>query len=253
MDFPARVAWRGAFERAGASTDKISHHGYHRFYADELHVLRDQTFGIIEIGIQHGPSLTLWQNYFPRAHIYGLDNKVAIDAPRVTVVRGNQIVVDDLKRLQAALAPAFPIRFINDDGGHPEHQAKTFDYLFQHVLVEGGVYIVEDIETSYWRHPRVHVDGYAYPFGYQVKESFIQRSKALIDFINHEYLSPADRAKVDAKTDFLSPETKLAISSVRFGHNCVIFRKKTADEAVFLNRPYRFAPMVQETPVSDEL
>ena len=245
VDFPARVAWRGAFERAGATTDKITHHGYHRFFADELHALRDQTFGMIEIGIQHGPSLTLWQEYFPRAHIYGLDDKVAIDEPRVTVVRGDQIVLGDLKRLQAALDPALPIRFINDDGAHhPDHQFKTFDYLFRHVLAEGGVYIVEDIETSYWRRVTNWDTGdqFPYPYGLLRGESFIQRAKALIDLINHEYLSPGDRVKVEAKTEFLSRDTKMAISSVRFGHNCVVFRKKTRDEAAYQNRKYRYAP-----------
>jgi len=39
---------------------------------------------------------------------------------------------------------------IIDDGSHiPEHQIRTFVHLFPYVS-PGGLYILEDIETSYW-------------------------------------------------------------------------------------------------------
>ena len=43
-----------------------------------------------------------------------------------------------------------PVFAIIDDGSHiPQHQVSTFDLLFRQVLLPGGTYIVEDIETRY--------------------------------------------------------------------------------------------------------
>jgi hypothetical protein len=50
-----------------------------------------------------------------------------------------------------------------------------------------------------------------------------------------------DREEAEQATQFLSSETKHAISSIRFGHNCVVFLKKTADEYDYQNRRYRFS------------
>ena len=40
---------------------------------------------------------------------------------------------------------------IIDDGSHiPWHQIFTLETIFDTFLKDGGVYIIEDIETSYW-------------------------------------------------------------------------------------------------------
>ena len=40
---------------------------------------------------------------------------------------------------------------IIDDGGHGyEQQLVSFEVLFHHGLRPGGIYFIEDIETSYW-------------------------------------------------------------------------------------------------------
>ncbi len=46
---------------------------------------------------------------------------------------------------------AGPIDILIDDGGHEMHQQITsFNYLFPHMRV-GGLYFLEDLETSYMR------------------------------------------------------------------------------------------------------
>jgi len=51
-----------------------------------------------------------------------------------------------------------PVCFINDDGSHvPEHQLFSFDYLFHELLMPGGTYIIEDVETSYWYSLLLHL------------------------------------------------------------------------------------------------
>jgi hypothetical protein len=60
------------------------------FYATEIAKFRDIVFGMIEIGIQYGPSLKLWKEYFPYAYIYGLDDGVALRHARTLVIKGDQ-------------------------------------------------------------------------------------------------------------------------------------------------------------------
>ncbi|APD47548.1 hypothetical protein KQ302_04030 [Synechococcus sp. CS-602] len=53
-----------------------------------------------------------------------------------------------------------PVHLIVDDGSHfPPHQLSSFSILFDQLLRPGGLYIFEDVETSYW----ITVDIYGYP------------------------------------------------------------------------------------------
>ena len=50
---------------------------------------------------------------------------------------------------------------IIDDGSHiPWHQIFTLETMFDTFLKDGGVYIIEDMETSYWDRPGVSLYGY---------------------------------------------------------------------------------------------
>ena len=54
-------------------TDKVYHHRYDRFYPTFLEPLRNQEFNMLEIGIHEGGSFLLWEEYFPKANLYGID------------------------------------------------------------------------------------------------------------------------------------------------------------------------------------
>ena len=56
------------------NSDKVSHHGYHRYYAPALSSLRNSPVRLLEIGLLGGGSLKLWKAFFPRATIVGVDN-----------------------------------------------------------------------------------------------------------------------------------------------------------------------------------
>ena len=218
-----------------SGTDKIFHHGYDRFYPLFLNNLRNMRDGILEIGIDQKSSLKLWLEYFPTAFIYGLDIGVEMEQERVKVFKADQSSISDLINIKNQIN--HPIRFIIDDGSHvPEHQILTFDYYFQNLLEPGGIYIVEDIEVSYWT--KNHCYGYPSKYGYKNQTSFIEHTKSLVDTINNEFLN--EDAKKDNKLSLgkISNKTTDMISTMTFGYNCVIFVKKTTDELKYLNRPY---------------
>jgi len=59
-----------------------------------------------------------------------------------------------------------------DDGGHrPEQQINTFEVLYPHISPD-GIYICEDLHTSYWAE---------WGGGLRRAETFVEYSKNLID------------------------------------------------------------------------
>jgi hypothetical protein len=134
-----------------------------------------------------------------------------------------------------------PIHFILDDGSHiPEHQILTFDTFFSTLLTPGGVYIIEDIETSYWGRGGLY--GYSTHYGYHHDRSLVEIFKDLVDDVNNEFLNSRSRERQDRSlAPILSHETRASIGSITFGQNCVIVVKKTREEVQRYNdREYRY-------------
>ncbi len=95
------------------------------------------------------PSVKMWLEYFPHAHVYGFDisDFSQIKHPRFTFVRGDGGSSVDLQRLANA-ASGFDV--IIDDGSHASyHQQLAFKHLFPK-LRPGGTYIIEDL---HWQSP----------------------------------------------------------------------------------------------------
>lgn len=105
---------------------------------------------VLEIGVSHGGSLQMWRDYFGRGStIIGLDideRLRSLEDPGFRVVIGDQSDPVFLKSLADQYGP-FDI--VIDDGSHaPAHQVASLTALWPHVKV-GGVYLVEDLHTSY--------------------------------------------------------------------------------------------------------
>jgi hypothetical protein len=140
--------------RLYGGTDKWLH-GYTDHYATHLRPYRWRRNRILEIGVggyeslSPGGSLRLWRDYLPRSQVVGLDiNDKEVDlGPSVRFVRGDQTDVDALSRAVAALDGSPTI--VIDDGSHlVEHAATSFEFLFP-LLSAGGLYVIEDLHTSY--------------------------------------------------------------------------------------------------------
>lgn len=130
-------------------TDKSSRgHGYLDFYE---RTLRGQwkIDRILEIGVGEGASLVMWREFLPHAHIVGLDVRqtaTAYAGERIAVEIGNQADTATLRRLVDAHGP---FDLIVDDGSHVwTDQIVSLETLFP-TLAPGGLYILEDVHTSY--------------------------------------------------------------------------------------------------------
>jgi hypothetical protein len=128
-------------------TDKVGH-GYLTYFDFFFAPFRHQSFDLLEIGVHQGASIGMWHEYFPSARIVGVDIKsitLEDDLPRYVFVQGSQAD----PALLNTLAQEYRFRLIIDDGSHIwSHQILTFQTLFPH-LESGGIYVCEDIHTSY--------------------------------------------------------------------------------------------------------
>ena len=204
------------------NTDKVYYHGYHYFYSDIIEKFRYENIKMVEIGYGDGNSVTTWLEYFIYADITVMDiNKEMIYNERCRVIKGDQSKKSDLERLISKVGKS---KLIIDDGSHnPLHQFNTFEILFKDLLEPGGYYIIEDIEVSYW-HPDSTL--YGYESGYF---NLVDAFKKYQEMINSE---------------FTGVRNHLDISTVTFGQNCIIIKKRTEQEKEYFDRNYRFSMCV---------
>ena len=124
-------------------------HDYLKHYWRHLRDLRDTAQKVCEIGVETGSSLRMWEEFFPRATIYGIDVNAdckQLESDRIRIVIGNQGDREFLESFIAEAGGLFDV--IIDDGSHvPDHQIQTFEMLFPR-LQGGGIYAIEDIGVS---------------------------------------------------------------------------------------------------------
>ena len=223
-------------------TDKVSHHGYHRFYPYFLNDLRSDEVVMVEIGVGRQGSLQFWRDYFPKLTYYGIDIQSEIPEeeiyPGIKIIRGDQSDSSFLKELVGKVGEK--ANFIIDDGSHnPVHQITSFDYLFQNLLGPGGVYIIEDIETSYWKKASLY--GYECNFGVGHPNSTVEVFKSIVDSVNLEFLN----YEVYSSNERISHAAQRMIETISFAHNAIIIVKKDFSSfGDYYNRKYRFSGKV---------
>jgi hypothetical protein len=137
-------------------TDKFGWHFYTPVYHELLSRRRDESLRVLEIGVGGygwpnigGASLAMWSEYFPHARIIGLDvEEKRLDlGPRVALEVGSQTDPEFLLQLNERHGP---FDLILDDGSHrPRDMVVSFETLFP-VMANGGLYIIEDIQTCFW-------------------------------------------------------------------------------------------------------
>lgn len=155
--------------------ERLLHKWVHYFdiYHRHLAPYRGKAITLVEFGVFHGGSLRMWRDYFGRrARIVGvdIDPRCAELAERGTeVVTGDQEDREFLARLRDGLGT---IDLVIDDGGHTMgQQIATFEELWPAVR-DGGLYVVEDLHTSYWEE---------FGGGWRQPGTFIEYAKGLVD------------------------------------------------------------------------
>jgi len=193
------------FEEIGLKygCDKVSRHKYHELYPNIFDKFKNEDINLFEIGVDQGKSLKVWKEFYPNCCVFGLDIQSEIFNEDVKIFKGDQSNINDLIIVVNQI-PKCDI--IIDDGSHvPEHQLKTFYYLFENLLKDGGTYVIEDVECSYWK-PLDKI--YGYETGYL----------NLIDYftkLNHM-----------VNSDYNSIDNSLKIKQITYSTNSITIEKK---------------------------
>lgn len=149
---------------------------YYEEYDLMFSYLRNRPVKILEIGVQKGGSIATWLEYFNNAHVVGIDidpECKQYEQGGAKIYIGSQEDADFLKKINLLEGP-FDI--VIDDGGHTMKQnLTTFNTLFP-LLNDNGMYVVEDIHTSYWKE---------FGGGLYKRRTMINRIKNLIDDIHY--------------------------------------------------------------------
>lgn len=125
--------------------------GYFKHYWHHFVSFRGRSTKLLEIGVKDGQSLLMWREFFGGlCRTFGIEiGPMPTGLPEdVTVLTGDQADIDFL----CGVAEKFgPFDIIIDDGGHTMLQQQlSFGYLFPKALADNGLYVIEDIGTSYW-------------------------------------------------------------------------------------------------------
>lgn len=171
---PDNPLWNYFLKNEGRLIHKWHH--YFDIYHNHFSRFWDQEITFLEIGVFHGGSLQMWKKYFgPKARIFGVDvdpRCQSLSDDQAKVIIGDQADRDFLRRLRRDIGP---MDIVIDDGGHMmSQQIASFEELFP-ALKEEGVYLIEDLHTSYWDE---HGGGFRRP------GTFIEYSKSFIDRLN---------------------------------------------------------------------
>jgi hypothetical protein len=132
-------------------TDKNTSHSYLETYEN---LMKDKSLScqhILEIGVQRGGSMKLWNDYFVNATLYGIDID---DGPaflkeynRISCLKMNAYSQDSINYF---LEKNIVFDFIIDDGPHSLESMIYFINNYTQLLAVNGIMIVEDIPEPKW-------------------------------------------------------------------------------------------------------
>ena len=187
--------------------NKWSH--YFDIYEEHFKKYHNRDIVLLEVGVSNGGSLNMWSSYFGENYkIYGIDidpRCKEFEKKNIEIFIGSQ---SDKHFLEGVKNKIPKVDILIDDGGHyMDQQIKTFKILFNHVK-EDGVYLCEDLHTSYW----LYFGG-----GYRRNGTFIEYSKKLIDQLN---------AFHSEQKQFTPDDFTRSVNSIHYYDSVLVIHKK---------------------------
>ena len=134
-------------------SDKGTIHGYIPVYERLLAPHRDTPLPVVEIGIMTGHSLRMWEEFFHRSKVHGIDlndhpHDIADLRPMIAEGTHNIHLFDATNReLTDAAFGKTLFEVIIDDASHSLEQQLLIYRNFKDRLAPGGIYIIEDVEN----------------------------------------------------------------------------------------------------------
>jgi len=144
---------------------------------------KNKPLTFLEIGVAKGGSLEIWKKYFPDdSKIYGVDIN-----PKCREINFSENIYFHLgsasdRNFMEKTFKDIEFDIILDDGSHVcSDVIETFKIMFPK-LKNSGVYVVEDLHTSYW---------HDFGGGRGKKGTSIAYFKSLVEALNSVYLRPS--------------------------------------------------------------
>ena len=194
---------------------RLIHKWNHYFGVYERHFsrFRDKEITILEIGVSQGGSLQMWKDYFgPQAKIFGIDidpRCKQLEEENIKIFIGSQASRKFLRKVKQEIPK---VDILIDDGGHTMmQQIVTYEELFDHVK-DDGVYLCEDIHTSYWL---------KWGGGHKRLNTYIEYTKNFIDYLN-AYHSEQRSLQVNAFTR--------SVDSIHYYDSIIVIEKRIKEE-----------------------
>ena len=161
-----------------ANEGRLIHKWMHYFDIYDRHFspYRGRPVTVLEFGVSHGGSVQMWKKYFGRkARIIGVDidpRCADLGEDQIEIIIGDQ---EDREFLRSLRERVGRVDVVIEDGGHTmTQQINTFEEVWP-MVKNGGVFLVEDLHTSYWDN---------YGGGRKRPGTFIEYAKDLIDQLN---------------------------------------------------------------------
>ena len=214
-------------ENTGSLIHKWKH--YFEIYDRHFSRFRGTNVHIVEFGVSQGGSLQMWKQYFgPKAKIFGIDineHCKKLEEEQIEMFIGDQ---EDRTFLKSLAAKIPRIDILIDDGGHTmAQQINTYEELFSYID-KNGVYLCEDLHTSYWPE---------WGGGYKKPGTFIEYSKDFIDYINAWHSVQESKLSVTELTK--------SIHSLHYYDSILVIEKRPVEQPVHLKTGTRTVPDYQ--------
>ena len=197
---------------------RLIHKWKHYFEIYDRHFarFRGTQLNVMEIGVSQGGSLQMWKNYFGSdVKLFGVDinpNCKQFEEPGVRIFIGDQANREFLRAVASAVQH---IDILIDDGGHMmNQQINTFEELFPRIEPK-GVYLIEDLHTSYW---------HGWGGGYKRSGTFIEYSKDFIDKLNAWH---SQEAQCLAVSDFTR-----SVHSIHYYDSVLVVEKRPLEQPI---------------------
>ena len=203
---------------------------YLREYERVLKDYRKRNISLLEIGIQNGGSLEIWERFFSNAKIIiGCDinkkcRELTYNKENIFIVIGDSNE-SEVKNEILKIESEFDI--IIDDGSHMSSDIIRGFFNYFPLLKKDGIFIVEDLHCSYWKE---------FEGGLYDSTSSISFFKALVDIVNHEHWG-INKKQTEFLIEFskkyqvnLDIEVLMQIESIEFLNSMCIIRKQQSNK-----------------------
>jgi demethylmacrocin O-methyltransferase len=213
-----------ALDNCALGTDKnLTGHGYTIHYEKYFEPFRHKPLKILEMGLGvAGASVKTWDRYFHYAEVYGVDIEERckeLDGGNIHITIGNLSDEKFVDEYITSVEGGWDI--IIDDANHHVNQQKFLFRKFFPTVKDGGIYVVEDLGSSYWS---------SFGGAYRQEDTMVEYLKSLVDHPFHEMFkrnSYTNNPEVFGAKDIDKPITYLDqnIYSIHFYREiCFVFK-----------------------------